>query len=178
MGDIRLKRCIQSLESVQSPKPAKNEPLPKLKIRRSQHGWISELPFSGSELYEDHSRESCEQDAIDPCDDDEVESTISTAKVKFWVGQGIRPLIGRHLRIKIWLAESWHHLKNSTELIQSTPRIIFPRAEAQINENKTVDTVCRQSLFDGQSSSELITQGYFHQVILGRNLVEMRVQMF
>ena len=48
----------------------------------------------------------------------------------------------------------------------------------QFNEKKTVDTVCHQCLFDHQSLSELITQGYFQQVILGLDLVEMRVQMF
>ena len=73
MNDICLKRCIQSSE----------KPLPKLKIRRSQHGLISELHFSGSKLIEDPSSESREQDVNDLCDDDEVELPISTAQAKF-----------------------------------------------------------------------------------------------
>ena len=72
MSDIRLKRCIQSLEAIQSPNPAKKGPLPKLKIRRSENGLISELS-------EDPSRKSRENDVIaisdviDLCDDDGVE---------------------------------------------------------------------------------------------------------
>ena len=42
-------------------------------------------------------------------------------------------------------------------------------SKAQTDEQKHVDTVGHQSLFDRQfPSPELITQGYFHQIILGR----------
>ena len=40
-------------------------PLPKLKLRRSRHGLMSEVHFSESELGEDDSRKSREQDVID-----------------------------------------------------------------------------------------------------------------
>lgn len=72
MGDIRLKRCIQSLESIQSPKPAKNEPLPKLKIRRNQNGFESELSEDPSKKSRDHDVIPSD-DVIDLCDDDGVE---------------------------------------------------------------------------------------------------------
>ena len=72
MGDIRLKRCIQSLESVQSPKPAKNEPLPKLKIRRNHNGFESELSQDRSKKSRDHDVIPSD-DVIDLCDDDGVE---------------------------------------------------------------------------------------------------------
>ena len=70
--DIRLKRCIQSLESIQSPKPAKNEPLPKLKIRRNQNGFESELSEDPSKKSRDHDVIPSD-DVIDLCDDDGVE---------------------------------------------------------------------------------------------------------
>merc|ERR1711917_176387 len=66
------KRCIQSLEPIQSPNPTKKAPLPKLKIRRSENGLISELS-------EDPQRKSRENDVIpisdviDLCDDDWIE---------------------------------------------------------------------------------------------------------
>ena len=72
MSNIHLKRCIQSLEPIQSPNPTKKAPLPKLKIRRSENGLISELS-------EDPQRKSRENDVIpisdviDLCDDDGVE---------------------------------------------------------------------------------------------------------
>ena len=72
MSNMHLKRCIQSLEPIQSPNPAKKGPLPKLKIRRSENGLISELS-------EDPQRKSRENDVIpisdviDLCDDDGVE---------------------------------------------------------------------------------------------------------
>ena len=82
-------------------------------------------------------------------------------------------------QIKIWLAGSRHHLKNSTKLTQSAPRTRFPRTEdrrlskAQTDDHTHLDTVGHQSLLDRHfSSPELITQGYFHQMILGRDLVE------
>ena len=43
-------------------------PLPKIKLRRSRHGLMSEVHFSASELGEDDSRKSREQDVIDLCD--------------------------------------------------------------------------------------------------------------
>ena len=58
MGDICLKRCIQAME----------RPLPQLKLRQSRHGLMSEVHFSVSELGEDDSSKSREQDVIDLCD--------------------------------------------------------------------------------------------------------------
>ena len=72
MGDIHLKRCIQSLESIQSPNPAKNGPLSKIKIRRSQNGWISELSEDPSKKSR-HNDVIPTSDVIDLCDDDGVE---------------------------------------------------------------------------------------------------------
>ena len=40
-------------------------PLPKLKLRRNRHGLMSEVHFSESDLSEDDSRKSREQDVID-----------------------------------------------------------------------------------------------------------------
>ena len=161
MGDICQKCCFQAME----------RPLPKLKMKRSQHGLISRVHFSEFETTEitntqdisEQEWKSSQESYLIPS----AKSPISTAQVEFWIGQDTRSL----------LAESWHHLKNSTKLIQSAPRTRCPRTEAQTNENKIVDTVCHQSLFDRQCSSpEFIAQGYFHQMILGLDLVEMRVE--
>ena len=55
-----------------SPKPAKNEPLPKLKIRRNQNGFESELSEDPSKKSRDHDVIPSD-DVIDLCDDDGVE---------------------------------------------------------------------------------------------------------
>ena len=66
MVDICLKRCIQAME----------RPLPKLKLRRSRHGFISKVHFPESELSEGDSRKSREQDVIDLCDASRTSGTL------------------------------------------------------------------------------------------------------
>ena len=77
MGDIapnlisyetsHVQRCIQSLEPIQSPKSTKNLPLPKLRIRRNQEGFISEL----TEPTKSQNDVTFVNDVIDLCEDDE-----------------------------------------------------------------------------------------------------------
>ena len=168
MEDTCLKCCIQAME----------RPLPKLKMKRSQQGLISEVHFSefqttkitNTQYISEQERETHPKLTLESSPDSylnpSAKSPISTARVEFWIGQETR-----------YLAESWHHLKNSSKLIQHAPRTRCPRIEAQTN--KIVNTICHQSLFDRQCSSpDFISQGYFHQMILGLDLVEMRVQMF
>ena len=64
-----VQRCIQSLEPIQSPKSTKNLPLPKLRIRRSQEGFISEL----TEPTKSQNDVTIVNDVIDLCEDDEPE---------------------------------------------------------------------------------------------------------
>ena len=67
-GDICLKRCVQAMYP--------SRPLPKLKMKRSQHGLMTEVNFYESELNEDDSRKSREQDVIDLCDALETSGTL------------------------------------------------------------------------------------------------------
>ena len=61
-----VQRCVNSLEPIQSPNSMKNEPLPKLRIRQSREGLISEL-------IESRKSKTIVNDVIDLCDDDEPE---------------------------------------------------------------------------------------------------------
>jgi len=63
------KRCIQSLEPIQSPKSTKNLPSPKLRIRQSQEGFISDL----TEPTKSQNDVTIVNDVIDLCEDDEPE---------------------------------------------------------------------------------------------------------
>ena len=109
-----MKRCIQSLEPIQSraprdvdvpvvpdfqsPNQAEKGPLPKLKIRRGQSGFISELS-------QDPSRETrkndviSDSDVIDLCDDNEVE-TVSASIENLSLPEVQRRSLREHRRPK------------------------------------------------------------------------------
>ena len=89
MGDICQKCCFQAME----------RPLPKLKMKRSQHGLISRVHFSEFETTEitntqdisEQEWKSSQESYLIPS----AKSPISTAQVEFWIGQKTRSLIGR-----------------------------------------------------------------------------------
>ena len=113
-GNIHLKRCIQSLEPIQSmapqdvdvpvvpdfqsPNQAKKGPLPKLKIKRGQSGLISEMSQDPSTKSKKNDVISV-GDVIDLCDDDEVE-TVSASIENLSLPEVQRRSLRQHRRPK------------------------------------------------------------------------------
>jgi len=113
-GNIHLKRCIQSLEPIQSmapqdvdvpvvqdfqsPNQARKGPLPKLKIKRGQSGLISEMSQDPSTKSKKNDVISV-GDVIDLCDDDEVE-TVSASIENLSLPEVQRRSLRQHRRPK------------------------------------------------------------------------------